>query len=99
MAAFLFPVTVTILGIALPAGWLPTEAFSYDRIIGLVRHPLTKIFLGVLVALPFFHAAHRARFTIHHNLGIHGAKRFFAAASYGGALLGTAATVWVLARI
>lgn len=99
VAAFLFPVHVAVLGIAFASGWLPDDALSYERIVDLVRHPLTKLYLGGLIVLPLYHAAHRLRFTIHHELGIHGGKRPVAGALYGAAVAGTALTVWVLVRI
>jgi succinate dehydrogenase subunit D len=98
IAAFLFPVHIVILGIALGAGWLG-DALSYDRIFDLVRNPLIKIYLGAVVALPLYHAAHRIRFTLHHEIGIHGGKRLVAAACYGSAIAGTGLTVWALLRI
>jgi fumarate reductase subunit D len=99
VAAFLFPVHIAILGIAFGLGWLPDDALSYERVLDLVRHPLAKLYLGVLVSLPLFHWAHRFRFTIHHELGIHGGKLHIAAACYGTAVIGTALTVWVLVLI
>lgn len=99
VAAFLFPVHIVILGIAYAAGWLPDDALSYERVLNLVRHPVTKVYLGVLVALPLYHAAHRLRFVIHHQLGLHGGRRLVAAACYGAALAGTALTVVVLVGI
>lgn len=99
MAAFLFPVHVAILGIAFGLGWLSDDALSYGRVIDLVRNPLTKLYLGVLVALPLFHWAHRFRFTVHHELGVHGGKPLIAAACYGTAVVGTILTVWVVALI
>jgi fumarate reductase subunit D len=99
VSAFLFPVHVAVLGISFAAGWLPDDALSYERIVDLVRHPLTKIYLGVLIALPLYHWAHRFRFTLHHEFGIRGADRVVAAATYGAAVVGTGLTVWVLVRI
>lgn len=99
VAAFLFPIHVAILGIAFAAGWLPGDALSYDRILDLARNPLAKIYLGVLVALPLYHWAHRFRFTLHHELGIHVGKRLIATTCYASAVAGTAATVLVLLRI
>ena len=99
VAALLLPVHMAILGIALAAGWLPSDALSYERALDLVRHPITKVYLGVLVALPLYHAVHRLRFVIHHQLGLHGGRRLVAAACYGAALAGTALTVVTLVRI
>lgn len=99
VAAILIPVHVAILGIAWAAGWLPADALSYGRIHHLVSNPLVKLYLWGLVSLPLYHWAHRFRFAIHHQFGIHGWKRFVALATYGTALAGTALSAWVLLRI
>ncbi|MGQ0668740.1 MAG: fumarate reductase subunit FrdD [Actinomycetota bacterium] len=99
VAALLVPVHVAILGIAFAAGWLPDGALSYERVVDLAQNPLTKLYLLALVSLPLFHWAHRFRFTLHHQLGIHGWKRLIGLACYGTALAGTALTVRVLLRI
>lgn len=96
VAAFLLPAHVAVLGIAHAAGWLPPDALSYGRIHGLARNPLVKLYLLGLVALPLFHWAHRFRFVLHHQLGIHGWRRLIAAACYGTALAGSALAVVVL---
>lgn len=98
VAALLFPVHVVILGIVFAFGGLE-DPLAYERIIGIVRFPLTKIYLGVLISLPLFHAAHRLRFTVHHELGIHGGKALVATLLYGAAVVGTGFTVWILVRI
>jgi fumarate reductase subunit D len=98
VSAILIPAHVAILGIAYPAGWLPDDAMSYDRIHHLVGNPLTKLYLLALIALPLFHWAHRFRFAIHHQFGI-GVKRLVAVGCYGAALVGTAGAVWVLLRV
>jgi fumarate reductase subunit D len=99
VTAFLIPIHVAILGIAFPAGWLPDDALSYGRVVDFARHPLAKVYLGILVVMPLFHWAHRFRYAVHHQLGIHGWKRLVATLFYGTAIVGTALTVWVLLRI
>lgn len=99
VAALLVPVHVAILGIAFAAGWLPDGALSYGRVVDLVQNPLTKLYLLALVSLPLFHWAHRFRFVLHHQLGIHGGKRLVAVTCYGTAVVGTALTALVLFRI
>lgn len=98
VAALLIPVHVAILGVAYAAGWLPDDAFSYERILRLVRNPLTKLYLLALISLPLFHWAHRFRFAIHHQFGIQ-LKRLAALGCYGAAIAGTGLAVWVLLRI
>jgi len=99
VAALLLPITVGILGIAFAAGWLPMEALSYERIVDLVSHPLAKLYLLALVSLPLFHWAHRLRYTVHHQFGVHGLKRLIAVACYGTAIAGAALAALVLLRI
>lgn len=99
VAAFLFPVHIAILGIGHAAGWLDEDVLSYERILGLVRNPLTKLYLGVIVALPLYHWAHRFRYTVHHQFGVRGARAAVAVACYGTAVAGTVLTVIVLRRI
>lgn len=99
VSAFLVPIHVAILGVAFAAGWLPDDALSYERVVGFARHPLAKVYLGILVAMPLYHWAHRFRYAVHHQLGVHGWKRLVATLCYGTAFAGTALTVWVLLRI
>jgi succinate dehydrogenase subunit D len=99
VAALLIPAHVVILGIAFAAGWLPKEALSYDRVLHLVRHPIAKLYLLALVALPLYHWAHRFRFAIHHQFGIHGLKRLVAVGCYGTAIAGTVLVLLILLTI
>lgn len=99
VAAFLIPIIVAILGIAFAAGWLPDDALSYERVLGLVRHPLGRVYVGILIVMPLYHWAHRFRYAVHHQLGIHGWRRLVATLCYGTAIAGTALTVWVLVTI
>jgi succinate dehydrogenase subunit D len=97
VAAFLIPVHVAILGIAFGAGWLPDGAMSYERMSRLVGNPLTKLYLLPLISLPLFHWAHRFRFAIHHQFGIH-LRRLVAWGCYGTAVAGTVLAIVVLLR-
>jgi fumarate reductase subunit D len=98
ISAILIPVHVAILGIAFGAGWLPKDAFSYDRVLRLVHNPLAKLYLLALISLPLYHWAHRFRFAIHHQFGI-GLKRLAALGCYGTAIAGTVLAAVVLLRI
>jgi succinate dehydrogenase subunit D len=99
VAAFLFPIHLVILGIALAAGWLPKDALSYERVLGLIGNPLVKLYLWGVVSLPLYHWAHRFKYIVHHQLGIHGGKRLVAWACYGTAVAGTVLAGLVLLRI
>jgi fumarate reductase subunit D len=54
----------------------------------LIDHPLTRIFLFVVISLSFFHWAHRFRYIIF-DLGVHGGRTAIAVLCYGGAIVGT----------
>ena len=99
VSAMALPASVAIIGIAFAAGWLPDRAFSYERVSSLAQNPIAKLLLLGLVSLPLFHWAHRFRYAVHHQLGVHGMRRLVAAACYGTAIGGTALAVWILLRI
>jgi len=99
VAALVLPIFVAILGVAFPVGLLPRDALTYERVADLVRNPLAKLFLLALVSLPLFHWAHRFRYAVHHQFGVHGLKRLVAVACYGTAVAGTALAVRLLLRI
>jgi fumarate reductase subunit D len=99
VAALVLPISVAILGLAFPAGLLPRDALSYERVADLVSNPLAKLFLLGLVSLPLFHWAHRFRYTVHHQFGVHGLKRLVAVACYGTAIAGSGLAVGLLLRI
>jgi len=94
VAAFFVPVHILITGIAAPAGWA-SGAFAYSRIVTLVSHPLVRLYLFVLIALPLFHWAHRFRFTLV-DLGLKRGQRAVAIACYGAAIAGTVLAAAVL---
>lgn len=93
VAAFLVPVHIVLTGVA-PTGWAH-RAFEYQRMVALVSHPISRVYLLVLIALPLFHWAHRFRFTLM-DLGLKGDQRAVAIACYGAAIVGTILTAVVL---
>jgi fumarate reductase subunit D len=97
VAALLVPVHLLLFGLAFPLGWLDTP--SYGQLLALVQHPLTKLYLFVLCALPLFHWAHRFRYTIYDGLQIKHLNEVINVICYGGAILGTAAAAWLLWRM
>jgi len=90
VAALLVPVHIVLNGIAEPLGWV-----SVDHVQALVSHPLTKLYLFVLIALPFFHCAHRFRHTLY-DTGLREYQTPIAVLCYGAAIVGTVATVVIL---
>jgi fumarate reductase subunit D len=95
VAAFLVPVHLLLHGLVIPLGWV---SVSHAKMLALVSHPLIKVYLFVLIALPFYHCFHRLRFVLE-DLGLHGLRAPLAVLCYGSAIVGTAATLWVLLRL
>jgi fumarate reductase subunit D len=59
-------------------------------------NPIVKLYLLVLIAVPFFHFAHRLRYLLV-DLGVPAAKGVPAQVIfYGGAVLVVLLTIWVL---
>jgi fumarate reductase subunit D len=96
VAALLFPVHLFLTGLAFPLGWL--EAPSHDHVHGLVRHPVTRLYLLVLISLPLFHWAHRFRYTLYDGLQLKHLTALIAVLCYGTALAATAMAAYALWR-
>ena len=96
LAAVLLPVHILVQGILGPLGIVPVVDRHYDTWISILGNPIVKLYLLVLIALPFFHFAHRLRYLLV-DLGVPAAKSAPAQVLfYGGAVLVTLVTVWVL---
>ena len=95
-AAVLLPVHILVQGILGPLGVVPVVDRHYDTWISILGNPIVKLYLLVLISLPFFHFAHRLRYLLV-DLGVHAAKSTPAQVLfYGGAVAVTLVTVWVL---
>jgi fumarate reductase subunit D len=97
-AALLIPVHILLTGIAAPLGWGSAGAFAYERMRALVSHPLTQLYLFVLISSSFFHCAHRVRHTLY-DTGLREYQTPIAILCYGAAIIGTVATLVVLMAI
>ena len=82
---------------AVPLGWIPAP--SYESLLHLIRHPVTRIYLFVLISLPLFHGAHRFRYTLYDGLKLKHLTLLIVIMCYGSALLGTVAAAVLLWRI
>ena len=81
-SAMLLPAMVIVTGVAVPAGWV-----AEDDLLSLIRNPLTRLVLVVLVFLFLFHWAHRFRYAlVDLGLGRLGNQTWL---FYGSALAGT----------
>jgi len=97
VAALLLPVQLLLFGLAFPLGWL--EAPAYEKILDLVRHPATRIYLFILCSLPLFHWAHRFKYTLYDGLQIKHLNELINSFCYGGAVAGTALAGYLLWNI
>jgi len=91
VAAFLVPIHIILFGFAVPFGWISDSGVLY-------QHWLVKIYLFVLITLPLYHWAHRFYFALNDmRLGL--PRRPLAVLCYGGAIVGTIATAWILLQV
>jgi fumarate reductase subunit D len=97
VAALLFPVHLFLTGLAFPLGWL--EAPRYEFLHRLLTHPVTRVYLLVLISLPLFHWAHRFRYTLYDGLQLKHLTALIAVLCYGAALAGTAMTAYLVLTI
>lgn len=59
LAALLLPAHIFVNNIAAPLGWLGNAPIAFDSLASLVRAPLIKLYLLVLLVPTLYHAAHR----------------------------------------
>ena len=90
VAAFFIPVTIILTGIAIPVGLIDVGQFNE-----LIRHPLARVYLFVLISLPLFHWAHRFRYALV-DLGLTGLDRVLTLLFYGLAIVGTSFALYYL---
>ena len=96
IAAILVPVHVLVQGILGPLQLVPVVDRHYDTWVLVLGNPLVKLYLVVLIALPFFHFAHRLRYFAV-DIGLHAAKGMVAQVIfYGGAVVVTLVTIWIV---
>lgn len=84
ISALFIPVLMFITGLAIPLGWIETPA--YGSLLALVKLPLTRLFLFVLIFLSLFHWAHRFRFTLYDGLQLKHLESLIVVICYGSAI-------------
>jgi fumarate reductase subunit D len=95
-AAVLLPVHILVQGILGPLGVVRVVDRHYDSWISILGNPIVKLYLLVLISLPFFHFAHRLRYLLV-DLGVPAAKTLPAQVIfYGGAIVVTLAAIYIL---
>ena len=92
----MLPVHILVQGILGPLGIVQVVDRHYDTWANVIGNPIVKLYLLVLIALPFFHFAHRLRYLLV-DLGVPAARSLPAQVIfYGGAIVVTLVTIWVL---
>jgi fumarate reductase subunit D len=97
LAALVLPVLVLLFGLAFPLGWL--AAPSYAHLLGLVHPVLVRLAFWVFAVLCLLHWAHRFRYTLYDGLQVKHLDEVINLLCYGGALLGSIVTAYVLWRV
>jgi fumarate reductase subunit D len=99
LAAVLIPVHILVQGILGPLGIVRVVDQHYDTWISILGNPIVKLYLLVLISLPFFHFAHRLRYLLV-DLGVRAAKGIpVQVVFYGGAIAVTLFTVYLLLTV
>jgi fumarate reductase subunit D len=93
LAALLIPIHLLLFGVAVPLGWAHP---SSDYLYSVLRHPLTRVYLVLLCTLALFHGAHRFRYTLYDGLQIKHLNEVINVLCYGGAIVGSVLTVYLL---
>ncbi len=91
VAAFLVPIHIVLVGLAVPLGWISDSGVLYQQW-------WVKAYLFVLISLPLYHWAHRFYFTLN-DMGLKAMGKSLAVLCYGGAVLGTFITIWILLQV
>src|SRR5918999_4909119 len=94
LSGMLMPALLLMFGIAFPLGWVTPP--TYEQIAALLGNPLTRLVLLALLALSFFHGAHRFRHTLYDGLQIKHLNEVIAVASYGAAIVGSGLAAYLL---
>ena len=98
VAAMVLPILIVITGILVPFGLAGDNPLNFERIYTAASHPLIKLILFVVIALPLFHWAHRFRFTLV-DVGLKSMSTIISILCYGGAIAGTAVAAVVLWQV
>jgi fumarate reductase subunit D len=95
VAALLVPIHLLVFGLAIPFVADPGR----EHLLGLLQHPLTRVYVFVLCTFALFHGAHRLRFTLYDGLQIKHLNEVINPLCYGGAIVGALAAAYLLWQI
>jgi fumarate reductase subunit D len=89
VAAMVLPILIVITGILVPFGLAGEDPLNFERIHSAVsQKDSVKLVLFIVITLPFFHWAHRFRFTLV-DVGLKSVSTLISVLCYGGAIAGT----------
>jgi fumarate reductase subunit D len=94
VAALMIPVLLFLFAVAFPLGWL--AAPDHAHLLAVLQHPVTRVVLLGLCVLALFHWAHRFRYTLYDGLQLKRLDRVISVVCYGGALLGSLVSAYLL---
>jgi fumarate reductase subunit D len=97
LVAFFFPIHIVLTGLAQPLGLVPTP--SRASMLTLLEHPLTRLYLAILLIFAFWHAAYRLRDTICDAFDMRQLDVVVVSICYAGAAIGTIATIVLLIHV
>jgi fumarate reductase subunit D len=89
---------VLVVGLAVPLGLVSPDALAYERAHELGSHPIGRLLLAALIALPLWKGAHHLR---HLSIDFGGLSRDVVVAPilYGIAALGSLAAIVAVIRL
>jgi fumarate reductase subunit D len=98
VTALAYPAWMLMFGLAQPLGVLSPDALSYERALALASHPLGRLVLVAVIALPMWAGAHHLR---HVQIDFGGVARdgWFGSLCYAVALAGSVLAVLAVARL
>jgi len=97
LAALLIPVLLLLFGVAFPLGWLTPP--TYEHLLAVIGHPISRVVLFLLCMLSLFHFAHRFRYTLYDGLQIKHLNELINTVCYGGAIAGSIVAGYLLWQI
>jgi len=98
MSALFIPVFIVLSSFLIPFAGSQSDETRYDHLVHAVSFWPVRLVLLVVLALCFFHCAHRIRHVVT-TVGLRISDGLLAVVCYGAALAGAIATVFVLARL
>ncbi len=87
-----------VVGLAAPLGLVPADALAYERAHALAAHPIGRLVLAALIALPLWKGAHHLR---HLSIDFGGGERdaLVAPLLYGVAAAGSLLAIVAALRL